>query len=88
MVKVYEVIGNAPTRPAVVLPTALKQQQRINSVMRQMAVNDARPRPATETEKMLAMMQMADKKKQANLLYAQRARQQSANADAQLKLRR
>lgn len=85
MVMVYEVLGSVPKRPAVVLPTAVKQQQRINGVMQQMAADDAKPRPATETEKMLAMRQMAAKKKQADMIYAQRARQQLINADAQLK---
>lgn len=85
MVKVYEVLGNAPKQTAVVLPAALKQQQRINGVVQQMTADEAKPRPATETEKMLAMRQMATKRKQADLAYAQRARQQLANADAQIK---
>ncbi len=85
MVKVYEVVGSAPSSPAMVLPTALKQQQRINGVVQQMTADEAKPRPATETEKMLAMRQMATKRKQADLAYAQRARQQLANADAQIK---
>lgn len=85
MVKVYEVLGSAPCSPAVILPTALKQQQRVNGVVQQIAVDDAKPRPATEMEKILAMRQMATKRKQADLAYAQRARQQLANADAQIK---
>jgi hypothetical protein len=50
-----------------------------------MTADEAKPRPATEIEKMLAMRQMATKRKQADLAYAQRARQQLANADAQIK---
>jgi hypothetical protein len=86
MVKVFEVIGNAQQQqPAAVVPTAMKQQQRVNGVMQQIAAADAKPQPATEMDKILAMRQMAAQKKQADLVYAQRARRQAAYAQAQLK---
>ena len=87
MVKVFEVLGSAPKQPAVVLPAAVKQQQRVNGVVQQLAADDAKPKPATEMELVLAMRQMSAKRKQADFAYAQRMRQQLANADAQLKPR-
>jgi hypothetical protein len=53
--------------------------------MQQIAAADAKPQPATEMDKILAMRQMAAQKKQADLVYAQRARRQAAYAQAQLK---
>ncbi len=87
MVKVFEVIGNAQQQqqPAAVVPTAMKQQQRVNGVMQQIAAADAKPQPATEMDKILAMRQMAAQKKQADFVYAQRAQRQAAYAQAQLK---
>jgi hypothetical protein len=71
MVKVLEVIGNAQQQqPAAVVPTAMKQQQRVNGVMQQIAAADAKPQPATEMDKILAMRQMAAQKKQADFVYA------------------
>lgn len=84
MVKVFEVIGSTAQQPAV-QPTALKQQQRVNGVMQQIAASDAKPQPATEMELVLAMQNMATRRKQADLLYAQRAQRQAAYAKAQLK---
>ena len=86
MVKVFEVIGNAQQQqPAAVVPTAMQQQQRVNGVMQQIAAADAKLQPATEMDKILAMRQMAAQKKQADLVYAQRAQRQAAYAQAQIK---
>jgi hypothetical protein len=53
--------------------------------MQQIAAADAKPQPATEMDKILAMRQMSAKRKQADLVYAQRAQRQAAYAQAQLK---
>lgn len=80
--KVYEVIGNSAQAP--VQPSVLAQQTRVNKLIQQMAATDAQ-KPATEMDKVVAMQQMADLKKRTDNAYANRLRQQLANAEQQLR---
>ena len=75
--KVFEVIS-APAMQ----PTAVAQQQRVNKVVQQRIASQAQ-QPASEMDKVLAMMQTADLKKRTDKAYADRLRKQLANAEQQ-----
>lgn len=87
MVKIYEVMGSAAPQQqtTTVQPTVLRQQARVGKVMQQIAASDAQQQEPTEMDKVLAMRQMAAKRKQADKLYAQRLAQQLGNAQTQAK---
>jgi hypothetical protein len=80
--KVFEVIGQQQA-PAM-QPTAVAQQARVNKLVQQRMASQAQL-PATEDEKIMAMMQAADLKKRTDKAYANRLRQQAANAESQVR---
>ena len=81
--KIKEII--APTRQVLdVKPSVVKQQGKVLGVVNQIAASDAQP-PPTELEKVLAMRQMAALKKRTDRSYAQRLRQQLANAEVAIR---
>lgn len=77
--KVFEVIS---AQTQVMQPTAVAQQQRVNKVVQQRIASQAQ-QPATEMDKVKAMMQTADLQKKTDQAYAKRLRQQLANAESQ-----
>lgn len=78
--KIKEII--APTRQVLdVKPSVVKQQAKVLGVVNQIAVRDAQ-QPPTEMEKVLAMRSYSNLKKRTDKNYAQRLRQQLANAEA------
>ncbi len=82
MVKIYEVMG-ATQQAATVMPAAYQQQARVNKVMKDIAASDAKQQEPTEMDKVLAMRQMATRRKQADKEYALRMQQQATNAVTQ-----
>ena len=72
------------TKNARVLPDVVKQNARVTSVVSDIAASDAQQAP-TEFDKVLAMQRYSKLKKQTNKNYAQRLRQQLANAEANVK---
>lgn len=83
--KVNEVIGRAQQSQApATQPTVVTQQARINSLVQQRVASQAKL-PATETEKMQAMLQAADLKQQNDKAYVKRMRQQTAAAERQIR---
>lgn len=81
--KINEIISKVQ-RPTVVQPTAVKQQARVASVVGQIAASDAKQAP-TEMDKVMAIRRYADMKKRTNKNYADRLRQQLANAETAIK---
>jgi len=81
MVKVYEVLNAQPQ----VQPTAVKQQTAVSKLAQQMAADDATPKPPTGEQVYLAYVMKQKMQKQADLTYAQRMRQQAANAQSQVR---
>lgn len=79
--KVFEVIS---AQTQVLQPTAVAQQARVNKVVQQRIASQAQ-QPATEMDKVLAMMQTADLQKKTDQAYAKRLRQQLANAQQQVR---
>ncbi len=78
--KIKEII--APMRQVLdVKPTVVKQQGKVLGVVNQIAASDAQ-QPPTEFEKVLAMRSYSNLKKRTDKTYAQRLRQQLANAEA------
>lgn len=78
--KIKEII--VPTKQVLdVKPSVVKQQGKVLGVVNQIAASDAQ-QPPTEMEKVLAMRSYSDLKKRTNQTYAQRLRQQLANAEA------
>ncbi len=78
--KIKEII--TPTRQVLdVPPTVVKQQGMVLGVVNQIAASDAQ-QPPTEMEKVLAMRSYANLRKRTDKTYAQRLRQQLANAEA------
>ena len=78
--KIKEII--APTRQVLdVKPTVVQQQGKVLRVVNQIAASDAR-QPPNEMDKVLAMRSYSDLKKRTDRAYAQRLRQQLANAEA------
>lgn len=75
--RINEIIGVNKQAPQ---PTVVQQQQRVSKVMGQLATNDQQ-QPPTEMERVLAMRRYSDWKKQQDKVYAQRLRQQLANAE-------
>ncbi len=78
--KINEVIVSKPQKAATVQPTVVQQQRKVAGVVGQIAVSDAR-QPATELEKVLAMRQMSALQKRTDKTYAEKLRQQLANAE-------
>jgi hypothetical protein len=78
--KVCEVIANRSQKPVAVQPSVVKQQTQIGNVMANIAASDQR-KPPTELEKVLAMRNVRNMKKRTDKAYADRLRQQLANAD-------
>ena len=78
--KINEIIANKPQKAATVQPTVMKQQGKVAAVVNQIAASDAR-QPATELEKVLAMRQMSALQKRTDKTYAEKLRQQLANAE-------
>jgi len=80
--KVCEIISaNAAQRPVAISPSVVKQQTQVGKVMANIAASDQR-KPPTELEKVLAMRNVSKLRKRTNAAYAQRLRQQLANAEA------
>jgi len=79
--KVFEVIS---AQTQVMQPTAVAQQARVNKVVQQRIASQAQ-QPATELDKVKAMMQTADLQKRTDKAYAARLRHQLANAEQQVR---
>jgi hypothetical protein len=77
--KINEIIANTPQNNRM-LPSLVKQQARVGKVVAQIAASDQQQQP-TEMDKVLAMRRYSDLKKRNDKLYAQRLRQQLANAE-------
>ena len=83
--KIAEVFNNA-AQPVIVQPSVLKQQARTGKLVKQIAASDAQQqqqRPPSAEEVHVAMSAYKDKKRQADITYAQRLRQQLASAESQ-----
>lgn len=81
--KINEIITNAPQNNRM-LPSVVKQQARVGKVVAQIAASDQQQQP-TEMDKVLAMRRYSDLKKRNDKLYAQRLRQQLANAQTAIR---
>lgn len=81
--KINEIIGKAPQRSQL-QPSVVKRQARRNKIVAQIAANDQQ-QPPTEEEKVRAMWAYRDLKMRNDKTYAQRLRQQLANAEAALR---
>ena len=68
------------SRQLSVQPAMVKQQARVGQVVGQIAASDQQQAP-TELDKVLAMRSYANMKKRADRTYAERLRQQLANAE-------
>lgn len=76
--RIHEIL--ARTRKVLdVQPAPAQRQSRINQVVSQIAASDQQKQP-TEMDKVLAMRQYANMKKQANRNYVQNLQQQLAAA--------
>lgn len=78
--KIREIVGY--TKQVLdVKPSVVQQQTRVGKVVGQIAASDAQ-KPPTELEKVLAMRSYSKLKKRNDKTYAERLRQQLANAEA------
>jgi len=78
----FSEFGISEARKAVApVPSALKRQQRVGRVMRQIAASDQQQQP-TEVDKVLAMRQYAKWQKQTDRVYEKRLKQQLAAANS------
>jgi hypothetical protein len=66
---------------ATIQPGIVKQQNRINNLVKQIAVSSNHPQPATDDETALAFEKYCQLKKQTDKNYAERLRQQLAQAE-------
>lgn len=83
--KVCEIItANTAQRPVAVQPSVVKQQTQVGKVMANITASDQQ-KPPTELEKVLAMRNVSKLKKRTDAAYAQRLRQQLANAETTLR---
>ena len=80
--KINEIISSTPQRNSL-QPSVVKQQVRVGKVVAQIAASDQQQAP-TELDKVLAIRSYANMKKCADRTYAERLRQQLANAKAAL----
>lgn len=78
--KVCEIIANTAQRPVAVQPSVVKQQAQVGKVMANIAASDQQ-KPPTELEKVLAMRNVNKLRKRTDKAYAERLRQQLANAE-------
>jgi len=78
--KVYEIIDNTAQKPVAVQPSVVKQQTQVGKVMANIAASDQQ-QPPTELEKVLAMRNVRKLRKRTDKAYAERLRQQLANAE-------
>lgn len=89
MVKIYEVISNnAQQQSAVMQPSVVKQQARTAKLVQQIAASDAQQqqqRKPSGEEVFVAMTAYKNRKRQTDLAYAQRLRQQLGSAEKQVK---
>lgn len=89
MVKFYEIANKNAQQPAPVMqPSVIQQQTRTARLMQQMAIDDAQQaqqRNPTGAEVFVAMTAYKNKKRQTDLTYAERLRQQLAIAQKQAK---
>lgn len=84
MIKIYEVMGRAAPQQAEPVPTAVKQQARVGQLVNQMAAGDMEQHKPAGEEIYLATTQYKNQKKQVDLAYVERLRQQLAYAESQL----
>jgi len=80
----------APAQPArpnqsIIQPTAVKQQNRVGNLVKQIAASSNRPQPPTEMEKVLAFRKYCQLKTQTDQNYIARLRQLLAQAEASTK---
>ncbi len=83
--RIAEVLNNA-AQPVIVQPSVLKQQARAGKLVKQIAASDAQQqqqRPPSAEEVHIAMSAYRNKERQADTAYAQRLRQQLADAERQ-----
>jgi len=70
---------------ATIQPGIVKQQNRIDNLVKQIAVSNNQPQPATDDETALAFAKYCQLKKQADNNYAERLRQQLAQTEVSTK---
>ena len=78
--KIKEIIESTQENVVTMQPSVVKQQARVSKVVRDIATSDAKQVPS-EMDKVMAMRSYATMKKRADKQYAERLRQQLANAE-------
>ena len=78
--KIKEIVLDAVQQSAVVQPSVVTQQSRVAQVANRLAAGQQQ-KPPTELEVVLAMRRNSALKKRTDRAYAERLRQQLANAD-------
>ena len=74
--RIREIVATEGLNDKPIQPSIVSQQARVASVIKNIAASDAQ-KPATEMDKVLAMMTYRKQKKAADKLYAQQLQQQA-----------